>query len=210
MSDFINTIDILDDEIVCSSLIDRTITEIKDDVVWYLGNYALARCPNLVTVDFPNVTYIDGSVFVYSSALKNVNLPKCNYLESYAFNYCTGLQEIKLHACQYIGASAFMGCTNLEIVDLLYASIERGAFASCSKLKALIIRHETVASVLKDKGALSGTLIASGTGYIYVPSALVESYKTASGWSNYANQFRALEDYTVDGTITGELDPNKI
>jgi hypothetical protein len=46
--------------------------------------------------------------------------------------------------------------------------------------------------------------------YIYVPSTLVDSYKTASNWSSVASRFRALEDYTVDGTTTGELDPNKI
>ena len=34
--------------------------------------------------------------------------------------------------------------------------------------------------------------------------------KTASIWSTYASQIRALEDYTVDGTVTGELDPSKI
>ena len=52
--------------------------------------------------------------------------------------------------------------------------------------------------------------IASGAGYIYVPAALVDSYKVATNWSTYAAQFRALEDYTVDGTTMGELDPNKI
>lgn len=45
---------------------------------------------------------------------------------------------------------------------------------------------------------------------IYVPAALIDSYKAATNWSAYANQFRALEDYTVDGTITGELDESKI
>lgn len=50
----------------------------------------------------------------------------------------------------------------------------------------------------------------SGTGYIYVPRALVDTYKAATNWSTIADQFRALEDYTVDGTITGELDESKI
>ena len=57
---------------------------------------------------------------------------------------------------------------------------------------------------------LKNTPIASGTGYIYVPAALVDSYKAATNWSNFAAQFRALEDYTVDGTTTGALDPTKI
>lgn len=39
---------------------------------------------------------------------------------------------------------------------------------------------------------------------------LVDTYKADTNWSTYAAQFRALEDYTVDGTITGELDESKI
>ena len=39
------------------------------------------------------------------------------------------------------------------------------------------------------------TVIASGTGYVYVPSALVNSYKSATNWSTYADQIRAIEDY---------------
>ena len=52
--------------------------------------------------------------------------------------------------------------------------------------------------------------IMKGEGYIYVPRALVDSYKVATNWSSWATQFRALEDYTVDGTTTGELDETKI
>lgn len=48
-------------------------------------------------------------------------------------------------------------------------------------------------------------------GYIYIPRALVgDIYKYAANWSVFAAQFRSLEDYTVDGTITGELDESKI
>jgi hypothetical protein len=38
----------------------------------------------------------------------------------------------------------------------------------------------------------------------------MDTYKTSANWENFAAQFRALEDYTVDGTITGALDINKI
>ena len=34
-----------------------------------------------------------------------------------------------------------------------------------------------------------------GTGYVYVPASLIETYKTATNWSAFANQFRAIEDY---------------
>lgn len=41
----------------------------------------------------------------------------------------------------------------------------------------------------------TNTLIASGTGFIYVPDALVESYKTATNWSTYADQILPLSEY---------------
>ena len=39
------------------------------------------------------------------------------------------------------------------------------------------------------------TKIHSGQGYVYVPAALVDSYKAAANWQNYADQIRAIEDY---------------
>ena len=78
------------------------------------------------------------------------------------------------------------------------------------ELKTLILPNPEKTVTLSGWGWFGGTPIASGTGYIYVPSTLVETYKTATNWSTFANQFRALEDYTVDGTTTGELDESKI
>ena len=44
-----------------------------------------------------------------------------------------------------------------------------------------------------------------------MPRALIEEYKADANWSSFELiQFRALEDYTVDGTIMGELDETKI
>lgn len=88
-------------------------------------------------------------------------------------------------------------------------SIGISAFHGCSALTALILRSATMCE-LSSTDAFSSTPIASGTGYIYVPAALVDSYKEATNWKTYASQFRALEDYTVDGTTTGALDETKI
>ena len=48
---------------------------------------------------------------------------------------------------------------------------------------------------LDDTSVFSDTPISKGTGYIYVPKALVESYQAHEKWSTYADQFRAIEDY---------------
>ena len=98
---------------------------------------------------------------------------------------------------------------NITLLDFsALTSIPAGAFNGTS-LTTLILRKTTIIN-LTNKNALQYTPIANGTGYIYVPKALIEKYKTATNWSTYANQFRAIEDYTVDGTITGELDESKI
>ena len=50
-------------------------------------------------------------------------------------------------------------------------------------------------STLSASNAFGNSAIAKGTGYIYVPYALLEQYKVATNWATYANQFRAIEDY---------------
>ena len=110
-----------------------------------------------------------------------------------------------------IGNYAFAGRSNLTSADFPAAtSIGEFAFSGPSNLTSLILRVTTQVCTLSNTNAFINTPIKSGTGYIYVPAALIDSYKTATNWTTYANQFRALESYTVDGTTTGELDPTKV
>jgi hypothetical protein len=118
--------------------------------------------------------------------------------------------EYKENRITTVGQCAFYGCTELAVVDVpSVTTVAANALNGCSVLTALILRGETVCT-LANANALSGTPIASGTGYIYIPAALKDSYAAATNWSTYAAQFRALEDFTVDGTVTGELDETKI
>ena len=119
------------------------------------------------------------------------------------------ITEISSNSATSIGSYAFYSCSELTTANFPVAtSIESYAFQSCSGLKSLLLRNNKVCT-LSNTNAFTSTPISSGTGYIYVPSALIEQYKTANNWSTYASQFRALEDYTVDGTVTGGLDPAK-
>ena len=72
--------------------------------------------------------------------------------------------------------------------------IDSYCFRGCDALETLIIRTPTVAKLV-NKNALQNTAIANGTGYIYVPADLVETYKTTTNWVTYADQIRAIEDY---------------
>lgn len=109
-----------------------------------------------------------------------------------------------------IGQNAFSSCTALTVVDVPnVTTIGFYALAGCTVLEALILRNSEIVT-MENSNALESSTIATGTGFVYVPSALVDGYKAATNWSVYAAQIRALESYTVDGTTTGELDAAKI
>lgn len=174
--------------------------------------------PTLKSVNLPAATEIGKGAFAYNISLTSVNCSAAISIGSSAFNGCTALESINLPAATKIGTS-FVNCTNLRSVDLPNAialgdaSYSDGTFENCAALTALILRSTDQVCDVETKtkdDVVKNTPIESGTGYIYVPSALLDSYKTATNWSTYANQFRALEDYTVDGTTTGELDSTKI
>lgn len=168
-----------------------------------LRKYIFSGGCNLVSIYIPNtVTTIGSHAFYACYDLKSVNLPE---------------------SITTINAYTFFKCRNLVNIDIPKGveSIGTNVFSECHSLKDVILRSETICT-LANSGMFSSCYHISGMknstynptgakdGYFYVPRALVEDYKIATNWSTYSTQFRALEDYTVDGTITGELDPNKI
>ena len=93
------------------------------------------------------------------------------------------------------GSFAFAKCIRLETVDAASViKIGQGAFTGCAALSTLVLRSGDVAEL--GTQAFSGTCIESGTGYIYVPDALVDSYKAAENWSTYADRIKPLSEYT--------------
>ena len=188
MSNFVNTVDNIGDELLTNSIIDRSIGEIADSHTISVGDSAFYGCSALAAVNFPAAISVGGFAFYDCSALEKADFPAATSIGGNAFGNCRALVNVDFHAVTKIRVQSFDGC---------------------SALTTLILRSETMATLV-DTTAFSNTPIKSGTGYIYVPAALVDSYKAATNWSTYADQFRALEDYTVDGTTTGALDEAKI
>ena len=145
-----NTVEVVGDAALADSIVDRSITELQDNITTSIAAQKFRGCVALTNVIFPSVTSVDLAAFWNCTALKQADFEKT-------------------------------------------VSFANNAFYGCSALAALILRNTEAVSSLT--GNLSGTLIASGTGYIYVPAALVATYKAATGWSTYADQIRPLEDY---------------
>ena len=85
--------------------------------------------------------------------------------------------------------TGFIGKFNDDSVNTINGYSWSGPFANCNNLETLILRSNSVVSTSSDmSGLLSTTKIKSGgTGYIYVPSALIEDYKVATNWATVAS-----------------------
>ena len=115
---------------------------------------------------------------------------------SYGLAGCTKLTSVVLPAVRRTDGHAMNGCSALTKADFSnLQQIRYATFDNDSKLIALIIRRHAVTTLDNTTNVFRNTPIASGTGYIYVPSDMVSNYKTATNWSTYANQIRAIEDY---------------
>ena len=171
----------------CSAL-----TSVDLPVVTSLGDSAFQYCSALTSVDLPVVTNINTSAFRYCTSLTTADFPVATVVGTYAFQNCTSLTTVSLPAAISIGSYAFYGCSALTTADFPVAtSISSSAFYGCSALTSLTLSKNQVAT-LSNTNAFTGTPIASGTGYVYVPDDLVGQYKAATVWAIYSDQILPL------------------
>lgn len=81
---------------------------------------------------------------------------------------------------------------------------------NCTRMKHLFLRYSSVVTI----GGAAAMQNMNATTYVYVPRALISSYQTATNWAtlyaSYPDMFRAVEDYTEDGTLEGDFDAEKL
>lgn len=144
-----------------------------------------------VTASVPSIdSLIDGSFSgVLTSGVESV--------KNYGISNLPNLTCVILPSATVLNTTSVASNTNLQRVDLGAAvRIDANAFSYSRALDTLIIRTETVCALTSDI-TFRGTKIESGTGYIYVPAALLEQYKAATNWVVFAAQFRTLEEVPV-------------
>lgn len=230
MSEFINTADVIGDDEMCDQIIMRTVTEYKENRITRVGPYAFYNCVALTEVDLPNVTEIGRESFSGCESLTSVNLPEVTTIGQEAFKIAakcrvvlpkwttsgaypflsSQITGIIAPAVTALGSSTFRFAYLLKYADFAsLTSIKGNNNFNGVPLDALVLRSTTMCT-LSSVTEFDGSSISGGTGYIYVPSALIDAYKADTNWSLFADQFRVLEEYTVDGTIDGEFDETKI
>ena len=172
-----------------------------------IGNNVLSSCalrdvyiPNTLTsvgtsvfsnclieeISFSNLTTIPASICSTIYTLKSVQLSNnITSIGNSAFYNCYSLKNINIPtSLQSIGSSAFQSCNGL--VKLTFpstlTSIGNSAFATCRGMMEYHFQSTTPPTL--------GTTVfnnISSDCKIYVPSAKLSDYQTASGWSAYAS-----------------------
>lgn len=181
--------------ISCSSL---ALTKLPEGIS-SIGNNTFSSCTSLALTELPEALDSIGSrVFYDCTSLALTKLPEgLASIGEYCFYGCTNLALTELPAnITIIQQYTFRGCKNLTEMTCKanIKTISSYSFTLCEKLSKLVLPNVTSVPTLSNRNALSGTSIANGTGYIYVPDNLVDSFKSASNWSTYASQIKGVSE----------------
>jgi hypothetical protein len=164
-----------------------------------IGTYAFRYCYSLTNIVIPSsVTSIDSYAFPGCIALTSIVIPSSvTSIDSYAFNSCRSLTSIVIpSSVTSIGDAVFSTCYSLTsiVIPSSVTSIGSNAFSSCSSIKTYVL--ERTANITTIGGTNTFTGINSST-KIYVPDALVATYKSATNWSTYADYIYPISEKGV-------------
>lgn len=138
-------------------------------------------------------------------------------------NYKVGAEIIKVNT--YYGqifTEMFRNARYVKVIDISKYRCSDLATADnfcsyCPSLQALVIRamggsYRLASNAFTNCYWLTKTVNEQFNpqgkqGYIYVPRSVIESLRSGTNWGQF--KFRVLEDYTVDGTTSGEFDTVK-
>lgn len=135
-----------------------------DGEIKAIGNSAFSGCSSLTSVNIPDsVTTIEVGAFYDCSSLTSVTIPdSVTSIGNHTFGYCKSL-------------------TSINIPDSV-TSIGSYAFSSCSSLTSIYCKPTTPPTIW------STFYNISTSAKIYVPTASVDAYKSATDWSDYASK----------------------
>ena len=158
---------------------------------------AFWSCYKLNSINLPSCSSIGTAAFYSCKTLSNVEIPNCTFIGSSAFNGCTMLSSINMENVLNIGSSAFISAKFSKLSLPQCLSIGAGAFAQCSLLRALILASSSVAKLMSNAfnfTPMSSSKLFGYYGSIYVPSSLVDAYKTATNWASFSDRITSIDN----------------
>ncbi len=168
-------------------------TIIIPDNITSIGKSAFYECTSLTSITFgenSQLEIIEQESFSSCSQLKTIIIPR-NVMQIHyaAFTSCSQLKTVTFYEDSNlisVGGSAFWNCA-LESITLPSSVMEIGDSALGANFNLETI---TIKSFVNYSYALLHNCTRLEN--IYVPSSLVNSYKAASGWSDFASKIFAI------------------
>ena len=193
-SSYISAIDWPSVKTIVETYGDGTPQNPVKEKMWHLAD----DCPNLKYIYLPNYEAdISGNFYNNCPVLEYVIAPKV---------------ELGI-----MNQGKLSNCPNLKFIDINRTTgIGRPEFwDELPLLEHLVLRSENLSTFHTSTPDEDGPFVGNNPLIkVYVPRSKIIDYQQATNWSiMYANNivtFLPLEDYTVDGTLTGEFDYNLI
>lgn len=166
-----------------------------------------------------SATTIEAHAFSGQDELVKIIAPKVTKLND-SFRGCTKLAEICFPEVRTTGNQVFENCTSLTKAD--FPKLESFGFQIFrnTNMTVLILRNDSQVCTWYGVSAytLDGSPLHNGKGVVLVPATLVSEYETHANtttdtWKKVmaaGSRFLPLEQYTVDGTLTGDIDWAKV
>ena len=175
---------------ICASLTSVTIP----DSVTTIGYQAFGKCHSLTSVTIgESATTIGDYAFFECHNLTDVTIPdSVTTIGECAFLVCESLTSITIpDSVTTIGNSAFCCCTHLESVTIgdSVTTIGDYAFSDCDSLTSVYCEAITPPILVGDMVFFDN----ADSRKIYVPTESIDAYKTAEGWSDYADDIVAYD-----------------
>ena len=179
------------------------LTELPNSLTT-IGANAFSSCSELALMQLPSgVKSLGNSCFYYCKKLALTELPSgLTSIGRQCFSNCEQLKITEIPSgVTWLNSTAFEKCislTKLRVNASNISGIEAYTFDSCENLTEISFPNVTSVPNLSNVSAFDDTPIANGTGYIYVPDTLVDSFKAATNWSTYADQIKPISEMPTE------------
>ena len=142
-----------------------------------------SSCSNLTTLNIKN--FNTSKVTTFNRMFTNDSKLKDLDLSSFDTSNATNMAYML----------SFTGINNIDLSSFNTSKITSNSqmFYSCTSLEKIIINRQDVFK-MTNINMLSSTPIEDGTGFVYVPDDMVETYKSATNWSTYASQIKPISE----------------
>ena len=181
---------------------DKLETVVLPSGVIELGSSAFYGCTKLSSINLPSsITKINGSCFYKCIALTEISCDGAiTTFGSNVFQGASGsdmqITSIRFPNMDITNLSTGIGngtqqnaCRALQTLDLgKTQNLNANALANCQWLTKLILRKPAGCVTMSNINAVANTPISGYSGRtatVYVPNALIESYKTTGNWKTY-------------------------